>query len=273
MKMSRPPSAVRSDSTGRSDDTGGELSLCARGELLVGRGAVARPSARAGPEGLAEPRPPGCGEHGRDDKHDDEGLSRGHTEQDHSFHSGALPRITLARPHAHGKTAGVPALDAVVGLGSNLGDRRAILRLAVERLASRSRVTAVSPVYESPPLGPPQPAYLNAAVRLEWPGSSFELLAALLAIEASLGRARRVRWGPRTLDLDILWIDGVALDTPELTVPHPGLTQRAFALVPLLDVAPGARHPSTGRLLATDLAPGARDSLVVVAVDASWARW
>jgi 2-amino-4-hydroxy-6-hydroxymethyldihydropteridine diphosphokinase len=172
----------------------------------------------------------------------------------------------------------VELLDTVVGLGSNLGDRRRTMSLAAHRLAALGPGIGVSALYESPPLGPPQPPYLNAAVRLQWPETPEALLERLLAIEATLGRTRRIRWGPRTLDLDLLWIAGVSIEQPGLRVPHPELTRRAFALVPLLDVAPEARHPVTGEPLARDLAPGARSSLVVVTpdkglLDASWARW
>lgn len=144
----------------------------------------------------------------------------------------------------------VATLDCVVGLGSNLGDRLQLLTLAGQRLRGLAPVLAVSTVYESAPLGPPQPDYLNAAVRLAWPSGPSELLAALLGIERSFGRQRVRRWGPRTLDLDLLWAEGVVLDLPDLTLPHPELTRRAFALRPLLDVAPDARDPRSGLPLA-----------------------
>ena len=132
-------------------------------------------------------------------------------------------------------------IRAVVGLGTNLGDRLASLRAAVTEIGARSRVIAVSSVYETRPVGgPPQGDFLNAAVRLEWGGDALSLLDALLTIERSLGRIRdpALRWGPRTIDLDVLWIDGLTLATARLTVPHPRLRERAFALLPLLDVAP-----------------------------------
>lgn len=138
-------------------------------------------------------------------------------------------------------------MDCVVGLGANLGDRAGCLQRAVEALGQLGTVTAVSALYESDPVGgPPQPRYFNAAVRLAtWLGPA-GLLHALLGIERSAGRERRVRWGPRTLDLDLLWIRDVTVRTPELVVPHPRLTERQFALVPLLEVAPEAIDPSTG---------------------------
>lgn len=134
----------------------------------------------------------------------------------------------------------------MIGLGSNLGDRRQLIVRAIEELATLGRLTAVSAVYESVPLGPPQPDYLNAAVRLSTELGPRALLERLLEIEKKLGRERRERWGPRLIDLDLLWIDGMVVREPGLVVPHPGLADRAFALAPLLDVAPNACDPETG---------------------------
>jgi len=136
---------------------------------------------------------------------------------------------------------------AVIGLGANLGDRLASLRDAASRVAELGVVRARSTVYETEPVGPPQPRYLNAAVALETELAPEELMRKLLAIEASMGRVRAEKNGPRTIDLDVLWIEGVTLATDVLTVPHPRLVERAFALAPLLDVAPGAREPGTRR--------------------------
>jgi 2-amino-4-hydroxy-6-hydroxymethyldihydropteridine diphosphokinase len=137
-------------------------------------------------------------------------------------------------------------LIGVVGLGSNLGDRLDHLCAAASRVARVATVTARSRVYETRPIGPPQPAFLNAALRVEYSQSPLDLLDALLRIEAELGRTREVRWGPRTIDLDVLWIRDLAVDEPRLVVPHPRLRERAFALWPLLDVAEDARDPRTG---------------------------
>lgn len=151
-----------------------------------------------------------------------------------------------ARPIASGSLRHV-ALRAVIGLGSNLGDKLEHLRAAVRALRKIAKVERLSRVYETEPVGPPQPVYLNAAVLLTYEGSPDELLEALLGTERALGRERREKWGPRTIDLDVLWIDGVALETERLVVPHPHLTARAFALRPLADVAPEAIDPETGR--------------------------
>lgn len=135
----------------------------------------------------------------------------------------------------------------VIGLGANLGDRAATLRSAVAALANLGAVLAVSDLYETAAVGPPQPDYLNAAVLLESTLKPAGLLAELLQVERVHGRERRERWGPRTLDLDLLYSPDLALSEPSLTLPHPELTRRAFALAPLLDVTPEAREPGSGR--------------------------
>ncbi|MFO7179885.1 MAG: 2-amino-4-hydroxy-6-hydroxymethyldihydropteridine diphosphokinase [Pseudomonadota bacterium] len=135
--------------------------------------------------------------------------------------------------------------DVVVGLGSNVGQREQQLERAVSAIARLGAVLACSSVYETAPVGPPQPDFLNAAVRLHTTLEPHALLDHLLEIERAAGRERRERWGPRVLDLDVLWISGVVLATERLSVPHPELRRRAFALVPLLDVAPEALDPVT----------------------------
>jgi 2-amino-4-hydroxy-6-hydroxymethyldihydropteridine diphosphokinase len=125
---------------------------------------------------------------------------------------------------------------AFLSVGSNLGDRRRYLRHAVESLPD---VVAVSPVYETAPVGgPTQDDYLNIVVQLETDLSPDQLLGVCHRIETSAERVRDVQWGPRTLDIDIVWIDGVRLDDPKLTVPHPRWKERRFVLAPLRDLAP-----------------------------------
>lgn len=137
-----------------------------------------------------------------------------------------------------------PTVRAFLGLGSNLGDRWAHLRRAVNQLraGNRAPVTAVSRVYETLPVGGPpgQGPYLNVVVELAVaPGADpYQLLEECRRLEAAAGRVRASRWGPRTLDADVLWIDGVALDDPELTVPHPRWRERRFVLAPLAELAP-----------------------------------
>lgn len=127
---------------------------------------------------------------------------------------------------------------AFLGLGSNLGDRRAYLRDAVRSLGSS--VVGVSPVYETDPVGGPegQERYLNVVVQLDTDLAPHDLLDVCQRLEAAADRRRQERWGPRTLDVDILWMDGVEIDTGELTVPHPRLFERRFVLEPLRHLAP-----------------------------------
>ncbi len=138
-------------------------------------------------------------------------------------------------------------LRVVVGLGANVGDRLAAMRAAVRELGRVARVEQTSRAYATAPVGGiPQPEFLNAAALILYEGEAVSLLDELLAIEKSLGRVRKERWGPRTIDLDILWIDGLVVDTPRLVVPHPSLRERAFALVPMLELVPEAVDPHTG---------------------------
>jgi 2-amino-4-hydroxy-6-hydroxymethyldihydropteridine diphosphokinase len=139
---------------------------------------------------------------------------------------------------------------AYVGLGSNLADPVAQVRRALDELARipDTQVAARSPLYMSPPLGPrDQPDYINAVAALDTVLAPLDLLAALHDIERQHGRMRdATRWGPRSLDLDMLLYGDVVMDTPELTLPHPGLTERAFVLYPLFDVAPQMSVPGRG---------------------------
>lgn len=132
--------------------------------------------------------------------------------------------------------------DAFVGLGSNLGDPEEQVRHAFEALddLALTRLVASSPLYRSDPIGPPgQPDYINAVAHLCTGLGAIELLDALQSIESRQGRVRAVRWGPRTLDLDLLLFGNEIIDSPRLTVPHPHLAERAFVLLPLRDVAAG----------------------------------
>lgn len=137
--------------------------------------------------------------------------------------------------------------DTVIGLGANLGSPRLTLLGALAELDVIGEVVAVSALYRTLPVGgPPQPDFFNAAVRVWYAGEPHALLGHLHAIERAAGRERRERWGPRLLDLDILWLDGLRLTSETLEVPHPRLRERAFALRPLLDVAPDAVDPADG---------------------------
>jgi 2-amino-4-hydroxy-6-hydroxymethyldihydropteridine diphosphokinase len=162
----------------------------------------------------------------------------------------------MVEPPSSRVFAGNTPLQVVIGLGANLGDRRQSLKSALAALRKCGQLADISALYESDAVGPPQPDYLNAAVLLESALPPHDLLRELLAIERAHGRERRERWGARTLDLDLLHSPGLVLEGPELTLPHPELARRAFALLPLLDVLPDAAEPSSGRpyrLLLTQL--------------------
>ncbi|MEY2433043.1 MAG: 2-amino-4-hydroxy-6-hydroxymethyldihydropteridine diphosphokinase [Acidimicrobiaceae bacterium] len=125
----------------------------------------------------------------------------------------------------------------LLGLGSNLGDRRRLLKDAVDSLPG---VTKVSGLYETDPVGGPaeQDKYLNLVVAIDSDATPRQLLGMCHRLESAAGRVRGERWGPRPLDIDILWIDGERVDEEDLCVPHPRMWERRFVLVPLADVAP-----------------------------------
>ena len=131
---------------------------------------------------------------------------------------------------------GAPTVRAFLSLGSNIGDRREHLRRAVEILPG---VVAVSPLYETDPIGgPDQEPFYNIVVELETDMTPQQLLGLCHRLEANAERVREVRWGPRTLDVDIVWMDGVEMATDHLTIPHPRWKERRFVLAPMRDLAP-----------------------------------
>jgi 2-amino-4-hydroxy-6-hydroxymethyldihydropteridine diphosphokinase len=147
-------------------------------------------------------------------------------------------------------------IDSFIGLGANLGDRMETLRAAVEQLALEPGflLRGTSRVYETDPVGPPQPRYLNAVVRIGTLLSPRVTLRRLLEIEELLGRVRREHWGSREIDLDLLLYGDRIVAEGALRVPHPHLHERAFALVPLAEIAPDAYHPQMARSAAEMLA-------------------
>jgi 2-amino-4-hydroxy-6-hydroxymethyldihydropteridine diphosphokinase len=142
-----------------------------------------------------------------------------------------------------------PNSIGAIALGGNLGNPRKTLEAALLTLDAWPgvRVERCSAWYHTAAIGPPQPDYLNGCAILRTSLPPVDLLHTLLAIETQFGRVRRERWGPRTLDLDLLLFDDVILATPELTLPHPRMVQRAFVLIPLAEIAADWREPITGR--------------------------
>lgn len=157
------------------------------------------------------------------------------------------------------KNNGFSMSTVLVSLGANLGDAEQTLVDAVATLEARGRVTALrlSRLYRTRPVGPIlQADFVNGAFLAKTPCSPGELLAELLAVERLFGRQRQERWGPRSLDLDLLFYDDQVLCLPELTLPHAEVEARGFVLAPLMDLAPEWRHPVSGR-----------------SVRESWERW
>lgn len=143
---------------------------------------------------------------------------------------------------------------AYLALGANLGDRLDNLRQAVSLLQDRgARLLRSSRVYETEPVGPPQPDYLNAVIEVETDLSPRGLLIACLAVEQAMGRVRGERWGPRVIDVDILTLGELEVDEPDLQIPHPRMHQRGFVMIPLLEldadpILPGGRTASGLRM-------------------------
>lgn len=147
-------------------------------------------------------------------------------------------------------------MKTYIGLGSNLGDREAQIRLALDDLARLpgSRLVRASSLYDSEPVGDvEQPNFLNAVAELETELSARQLLWNLQLVERRLGRTRSRHWGPRTIDLDLLLFGELVVDEPDLQVPHPELTRRSFVLVPLVELDPLLVHPVTGETFVTHL--------------------
>jgi 2-amino-4-hydroxy-6-hydroxymethyldihydropteridine diphosphokinase len=155
------------------------------------------------------------------------------------------------------------AVPAFLGLGSNLGDRLGNLRRAVDLLDDEDGITVVrtSRVYETAPVGPPQPEYLNAVVEVATDLAPHDLLQVCLGVEERMGRVRAERWGPRVIDVDVLTYGRERIEEADLVVPHPRMHERAFVLVPLLELdadppLPGGRQVGDLRLgVVTDVRP------------------
>ena len=157
-------------------------------------------------------------------------------------------------------------MRAYVGVGSNLGDRWANLALAARALRAEPRLALLraSRVYDAAPLGPPQPRDLNAVLAVVWGAPAPALLEVLQQVERAAGRWRGIRWGARTLDLDLLLLEDEVIRRPGLVVPHPGLATRRFVLAPLAELCPERVVPGTVRTVAELLARVAPEDVVRV---------
>lgn len=148
-------------------------------------------------------------------------------------------------------------MKAFIGLGSNLGDRETAVRDALEQLSQlpETMLVRVSSLYDSEAIGPEdQPDFVNAVAQLDTGLGARHLLWNLLLIEKRLGRVRSQRWGPRTIDLDLLLFGDQVIEDDDLRVPHPEITRRAFVLAPLAELEPGLTHPLTGQTVTEHLA-------------------
>lgn len=161
------------------------------------------------------------------------------------------------------EASGLPPVTAYLGLGSNQGDRGAMLRDALTRLEAsrRVRVRKKSSLYETAPVGvTEQPWFINLVAEVETDLLPLQLLDLVLTVERGLGRVRTRRWGPRTIDIDILLYGDLAISTPTLVIPHPEMTRRRFVLEPLVEIAPDLRLPA-GQRVASFL-DGIRDQAI-----------
>jgi len=147
----------------------------------------------------------------------------------------------------------------LLGLGSNLGESKVAFSRCIASLAAEGSIDAISRLWRTRAVGPPQPDYLNGAIVIDWPAGPRSLLSRCLEIEVKAGRdrAKEERWGPRVLDLDLLLAEAVVCRGPVLELPHPRLHERRFALEPAAEVAPNWVHPLLGRTI-EDLAEEAR---------------
>lgn len=137
-----------------------------------------------------------------------------------------------------------------LSLGSNLGDRLANLQTAISSLPPQIMPEVQSSIYETEPWGySDQPAFLNLVVKADTNLLPLDTLRYLKDIEVAMGRKETFRFGPRLIDLDILFYDDIVIDTPELTIPHPRIIERAFVLIPLAEIAPDLSHPDSGKTI------------------------
>lgn len=156
------------------------------------------------------------------------------------------------------------SVTAYIGIGSNVGDKKANCLKAIELLEQAVRLASVSSLYYTEPVGyREQEDFINAVAGVETEKTPRDLLALCQRIEDSMGRERAVRWGPRTIDLDILLYGDQIVNEPDLVIPHPLMATRKFVLVPLAEIAPGSMHPVLKKT-AAELISNLRDSATVM---------
>jgi 2-amino-4-hydroxy-6-hydroxymethyldihydropteridine diphosphokinase len=160
--------------------------------------------------------------------------------------------------------------DAVIAIGSNVGDRYSYLKQAVDKIQSLGNVEQVAPLYETSAYGfTDQPDFLNSALLLRTMVTPRTLLHELKAIEDQLGRKQRIRWGPREIDLDIIFYDDLQMQSHELSIPHPDFHNRRFVLEPLSEIAPEWKSPTDGRTV-VQLLNNCPDKTIIEVVNKEW---
>jgi 2-amino-4-hydroxy-6-hydroxymethyldihydropteridine diphosphokinase len=158
-----------------------------------------------------------------------------------------------------------------LSLGTNLGQRRQNLERAVAGLGEVMEITAVSPIYQTPPWGlTDQPDFLNLCLEATTDLTPHQLLHFNQQLEKRIGRIKEIHWGPRLIDIDILFYDDISSCSEKLTIPHPQIGQRAFVLVPLADIAPDLVHPQTGQTVREMVAQVDTSGVVAIRLQKSW---
>lgn len=160
--------------------------------------------------------------------------------------------------------------EAVIAIGSNVGNRLWYLKKAVDQLHSIAKVLSVAPLYETTPYGfKEQPDFLNSVILMQTTLSPHDLLQRLKDIETAVGRKKREKWGPREIDLDIIFYDNLSLHSADLTIPHPDFRNRRFVLKPLNDIAPQWKSPLDGETV-SEMLDKCIDETIIEMLESDW---
>ncbi|MBN2367213.1 MAG: 2-amino-4-hydroxy-6-hydroxymethyldihydropteridine diphosphokinase [Calditrichaeota bacterium] len=160
--------------------------------------------------------------------------------------------------------------EAVIAIGSNVGNRLSYLRKAVDQLHSIGKVLSVAPLYETTPYGfKEQPDFLNSVILMQTTLFPHDLLQRLKDIETAVGRKKREKWGPREIDLDIIFYDNLSLHSADLTIPHPDFRNRRFVLKPLNDIAPQWKSPLDGETV-SEMLDKCIDETIIEMLESDW---